>query len=118
MMKIIVAGGRNFTDYGKLKAMLNHLFVTLDKRDIEIVSGTAEGADQLGEWYAKENGMPVKPFPANWTEFGDKAGAKRNKEMAQYADACICFWDGSSHGTRNMIEIAKAYKLDLRVIRY
>lgn len=118
MMKIIVAGGRKFGDYPKLKAMLDHLFVTLDKRDIEIVSGTAEGADQLGEWYAKENNMPVKRFPANWAEFGDKAGAKRNKEMAQYADACICFWDGSSHGTRNMIDIAKAYKLDVRVIRY
>ncbi|AGR46616.1 hypothetical protein vBBak6_063 [Bacillus phage v_B-Bak6] len=118
MMKIIVAGGRKFGDYPKLKAMLDHLFVTLDKRDIEIVSGKAEGADQLGELYAKENNIPVKDFPANWTEFGKKAGAKRNKEMAMYADACICFWDGSSHGTRNMIEIAEAWKLDLRIVRY
>ncbi|HDV4621036.1 TPA: DUF2493 domain-containing protein [Bacillus anthracis] len=118
MMKIIVAGSRNFGDYEKLKAMLNKLFITLDKRDIEIVSGTAQGADQLGELYAREYNIPVKQFPADWKTHGKKAGAKRNKEMAMYADACICFWDGSSHGTRNMIDIAKAYKLDLRVIRY
>ena len=36
--------------------------------------------------------------------------------MAKEADACIVFWDGKSTGTKNMIDLAKKYKLKLRVI--
>ena len=54
------------------------------------------------------------------TKNGDKywklAGLHRNELMAKEADACIVFWDGKSTGTKNMIDLAKKYKLKLRVI--
>ena len=46
------------------------------------------------------------------------SGYERNKSMAEYANACICFWDGKSKGTRHMIELAKHYKLEIRVNAY
>ena len=56
------------------------------------------------------------------TKNGDKywklAGLHRNELMAKEADACIVFWDGKSTGTKNMIDLAKKYKLKLRVINY
>lgn len=38
--------------------------------------------------------------------------------MAEIADALIAFWDGSSKGTKHMIDIAKNKNLLVRVIEY
>ena len=44
----------------------------------EIVTGGARGADVLAEKYAKENGMALRLFPAEWDRYGRKAGYIRN----------------------------------------
>jgi hypothetical protein len=62
--------------------------------------------------------LSLKEFPADWTNEGNKAGFKRNRQMAQNADACVCFWDGQSSGTGHMIRCARYYNLQVRVIRY
>jgi hypothetical protein len=38
--------------------------------------------------------------------------------MAEYADACVCFWNGKSRGTEHMIRIARKLKLQVRIIKY
>jgi hypothetical protein len=114
-MRLIVAGGRNFNDYELLRSKLD--FFLKQTNDTEIVSGKAKGADSLGERYANEHSLPVKDFPANWS-LGKSAGYIRNEEMAKYATHCVCFWDGISKGTKHMIDLAKKYKLKLRVVRY
>jgi hypothetical protein len=115
-MKVIIAGGRTFYDYDLLcKTCDNALRL---QREVEIVSGTANGADKLGEKYAKEKGYPIKQFPANWDKYGKSAGYKRNEEMAKYADALIAFWDGKSKGTKHMIELANRYGLKVKTVFY
>jgi ABC-type enterochelin transport system substrate-binding protein len=115
-MKIIIAGGRNFRDYDKLRESCDNLLV--NQKDVEIASGTAAGADTLGERYAQEKGYEVKKFPAQWDLYGKSAGYKRNQQMAEYADGLIAFWDGKSKGTKHMIDIANKMGLKVRVIRY
>ena len=63
MNKVIVAGTRYFTNYGLMCKKLDTLLCKL--KDIEIVSGTASGADSLGEKYAKEHNLFLKQFPAD-----------------------------------------------------
>lgn len=116
LMKVIVAGSRDFDDYESLKTYCDYILGNLT--DIEIVSGTARGADKLGERYAEERGFPVTKFPADWNKHGKKAGPIRNEQMADYADALIAFWDGESRGTKHMIDIAKANFLAVRVYRF
>lgn len=116
MIKIIIAGSRDFNDYELLKEKMDSLIKIKEKT--EIVSGTARGADLLGEKYAKENSIQIKRFPADWNRFGKSAGYKRNEEMAKYADACVCFWDGKSRGTKHMIDLAERNNLKVIVIRY
>ncbi len=116
MCKIIVAGSRDFNDYELLKNELG--FVLNNKNDIEIVSGTAKGADRLGENYAKEFNLKLKKFPADWDTYGKRAGYIRNEEMAKYADKCIVFWDGESKGSKHMIDLAKKHGLEVIVIKY
>jgi hypothetical protein len=117
-MKVIIAGGREFNDYKQLSEYCNHSFQKIDKETIEIVSGTAGGADTLGEQYAGDNNITLKRFPADWDKFGKGAGFKRNTEMAVYANALIAFWDGKSRGTMHMINIAKKKGLQVRVVEY
>ncbi len=115
-MKIIVAGSREFNDYDLLKKNIQENFQRYEVE--EIVSGTARGADTLGEQFAKEYNIPVKKFPANWDLYGKSAGYRRNVEMADYADALIAFWDGKSKGTGHMINIAKDKNLRVIVINF
>lgn len=115
-MKVIIAGGRNFRDYNKLRESCDNILV--NQKEVEIVSGTAAGADTLGERYAQEKGYEVKKFPAQWDLYGKSAGYKRNQQMAEYADGLIAFWDGKSKGTKHMIDIANKMGLKVRVVRY
>lgn len=116
--KIIIAGSRSFNNYPELCAICNLALLRLPSDQIEIVSGRATGADKLGEQYAKANKYKLTTFPANWTKYGKAAGPIRNKEMADYANAIIAFWDGVSPGTKNMIKVAKSLNLQVYVHKF
>lgn len=113
---VIVAGGRQFSDYNLLKTTLDKLFST--RKPTAIVCGEAKGADTLGKKYAEEHRIPVISMPADWNKYGKQAGYIRNEEMAKKAQALVAFWDGSSSGTKHMIETAKAKGMPVRTIRY
>jgi len=120
MLKVIIAGSRGFGDYYLLANKCSKILIGAMSKDgeVEIVSGGADGADKLGERYAAEKGLSVKLFPADWKQYGKAAGPLRNKQMAEYADALIAFWDGVSPGTKDMIEQATAKGLKTRVIYF
>ena len=115
MFRVIIAGSRTFDNYELLKTKCDMIF--LGKRPTAIVCGEAKGADSLGKRYAKERGIDVMSFPADWSAYGKRAGYIRNEEMAKNADALVAFWDGTSRGTQHMINLAKQYGLALRVIK-
>ena len=117
MFRVIIAGGREFNNYQYLKDSMDYFLQNIDD-DISVVCGMARGADTLGEQYAKENGYEVHYFPADWDKYGKAAGYIRNEEMAENADALVAFWNGSSRGTKHMIDIAKKHKLMVRVKKY
>ena len=117
MFRVIIAGSRDFNNYPGLAQTMDRLLANVTD-EIVIVCGMAQGADKLGEQYAKERGYSIRYFPADWDGKGRAAGMIRNEEMAKNADALVAFWDGQSHGTKHMIEMAKKYKLDTRIIHY
>ena len=114
--KLIVAGGRDFKDYGLLRKSIDDYIVSRELLDMTIISGGAIGADQLGEKYAESHGCDLELFIPDWT-VGKQGGAIRNAEMAKHADGLIAFYNGSN-GTANMIQTARRKKLDVEVIRY
>lgn len=127
-LRVIIAGSRNFDNFSELKDTCDSILKnTTDKCDnfdkIRIVSGTARGADQLGEQYAKVAGYEVSKFPADWDNLGKRAGFVRNVEMAKFAiennsmGVLIAFWDGKSKGTKHMIEQAAKYDLKVYVVQ-
>lgn len=115
-MKVIIAGGREFSNFQLMFEKCEEILK--DFESVEIVSGTARGADKMGEHYASLKLFEVKKFPADWNKFGKAAGYVRNKEMADYADVLIAFWDGKSKGTASMIDLAKERNLDVHIVNY
>ncbi len=114
--RVIVAGGRDFCDYALMSATLEEYFK--DKSEAKIISGMADGADTLAIRYADEHKMTKILFPANWKRHPRRAGFLRNEDMLTIATHLVAFWNGKSHGTQHMIEIAKAKGIPVAVIRY
>lgn len=112
-MKTIIAGSRGFDDYEELKQIMEAFRDTT-----EVVSGCAKGADTLGERWAAENNIPVKQFPADWKQYGKRAGYLRNRQMGEYADMLIAFWDGESKGTEHMINIMRELDKFITIVKY
>lgn len=110
-MKVIIAGSRSIKDYLIVKQAIKSSGFIIT----EIVSGTAQGVDRLGESWAFQNGILVKRFFPDWDKYGRSAGYRRNVEMAEYADALIAIWDGKSRGTKHMIDIANKNNLKCEV---
>ena len=112
--KVIVAGSRTITDKDFIFQKLDHLLRNL--HNIEIVSGTAQGPDRIGELYAIHRNLGLIRFPADWDTYGKSAGYIRNRQMAEYATHLVAFHNGYSKGTKHMINIARELNLEVRVV--
>ena len=119
IFRVIIAGGRYFNDYGMLYHYCDKILSEKKKtHEIIIVSGHAPGADLIGEQYARDRKYGCSIYPAMWSKYGKAAGPMRNRQMAEQSQALIAFWNGTSKGTKNMIETARELGLLVRVKRY
>lgn len=116
--RVIIAGGRYFSDYELLKEKCDEFLQDKTYEEIVIISGHASGADSLGERYAQEKGFKIETYPADWKKYGRAAGPIRNEQMANIANALVAFWDGKSKGTKSMISLAKKKGLQVFVALY
>ncbi len=73
----------------------------------EIVSGGAKGVDLCAANYAKKNKIKLTEFLPEYELYSRAAPIVRNKEIVDYSDKIIAFWDGSSKGTLSVIKYAE-----------
>ena len=116
MFKVVVAGSRNFGNYAYASMVLDKAFS--NRKPDYIVCGMARGADMIGHQYALDHKIALYEFPADWKNEGKSAGYNRNVRMAAVADAVVVFWDGESHGSKHMIDIAVNKGIPVIVCRY
>ncbi len=97
-IKIAVVGSRNITvaDIGRYISDCD-----------EIVSGGAAGVDTCAAEYAKEKGIKLTVFLPQYERYGRAAPIIRNKEIVDYADKIVAFWNGSAKGTLSVIKYAE-----------
>lgn len=63
----------------------------------EVVCGGANCVDTLAEAWAKENDLEFSAFLPNYYAYGqEKAPAQRDREMLEFSDCLVAFWDGQS----------------------
>lgn len=116
--RIIIAGSRSCPESSpELEEQIEAILKQYKRSSVEIVDGTARGADRLGYNIAQKWNLPVKRFPADWEKEGKRAGYLRNKKMAQYGTELIALWDGYSRGTFMMIQLARRNNLKVTIIK-
>ena len=113
-MRIVVCGSRSWRDWSTMEAALRHL-----PRGSQVVHGDARGADRMAGSVAERLGHSVARMPADGERYGTSAGMRRNEQMLTCVkpDLVMAFWDGSSRGTRDMIERARRAGVRVRVYR-
>jgi hypothetical protein len=125
---------KNFTNQPQVDfafTKINKLVSSLDAREkklnpdwclydhLRIISGGAQGADELGRLWAVKNQIHFTCFPAQWNRHNKAAGFIRNKVIADSSDYILAFWDGESKGTAHTISLVKKLKASkLKVVRY
>jgi hypothetical protein len=120
-MRLLVCGSRKFgnprykegdeliRDIVLMHSVLNGVTATVD---VElIIQGGAHGADDLAHNWADSAGLRVVTFPADWDEYGRRAGFLRNQQMLDEGkpNLVIAFYSGNerSAGTAMMADIAR-----------
>lgn len=111
-MKVLVCGGRDYSDRNRVFNVLTKLHT--DAGVTRIIEGGARGADRLASEWAEASLVPSDRFEADWEAFGSFAGSMRNKVMLAEGkpDVVIAFPGG--RGTADMIR--KARKAGVEVI--
>lgn len=131
MKYVIIAGGRDYSDYDQFKLETSSYLVEKHHhKEIHIVSGGCDdkkkgvltytrkdgsevfGADGMAERYAEEYGLPITVIKADWKKYGVAAGPIRNKEMAKIGTHLLAFNTGG-RGTKSMIEISRVRGLQI-----
>ncbi len=97
-MKLAVIGSRDITEIDISRYI---------SECEEIVSGGAKGIDSYAADYAEANGIKLTIFLPQYKLYGRAAPIARNKEIVDYADKVIAFWNGHSKGTLSVIRYAE-----------
>lgn len=97
-IKLLIAGSRSIKKFD-----LSELI----PRDTElIISGGAEGIDQIAEGYADEHKISKLILRPKYDKYGKAAPIKRNETMVEIADTVLVIWDGSSRGAMYTLQYA------------
>lgn len=95
-MKVAVIGSRGLT--------VKNLEKYLPAGTTEIVSGGARGVDASAREFALSKGIKLTEFLPDYGRYGRTAPLRRNIEIIKYSDLVLAFWDGSSRGTKFVID--------------
>lgn len=110
-MKVAIVGSRD-AEASAARLILKYLPADVT----EIVSGGARGIDALAEEVAKSLSLPVKVFLPDYKTYGRQAPLFRNRQIIDYADQVLAFWDGVSPGTKSVIGACMDCGKPIRVI--
>ena len=91
MIKVIIAGTRDFDNYELLKQKMDKILAgkVRNNEEIIIISGTARGADKLGERYAREKGYKIERYPANWDKHISPVSSHSSASLKRTPPLCL-----------------------------
>lgn len=105
-MKIIVTGGRNYSDAEAMRYALRYLW-SRHNGDIEIYEGGALGADAGARWIRCQAGLKGHTIDADWNRYGASAGPIRNATMLREVEPDVVLAFPGGRGTEDMVSKAR-----------
>lgn len=121
MMRVLVCGGRDYSDKASVYAALDTLAGVTEATPlgvpITVIHGGARGADSLADGWSADNWNQTIRFPADWNTHGKAAGPIRNQQMLDEGkpDLVVAFPGGA--GTADMVRRARKAGVEVREIR-
>jgi hypothetical protein len=105
-MRIIVCGGRDYSNVEMLNLVLDELHA---KTPVSmVIQGGAKGADDLAfRWACRTKGVSITTHHAEWDKHGRAAGPIRNARMLEDSPDFVIAFPGG-RGTSNMVKQARA----------
>lgn len=108
MFRVLITGSRDWVRADIIEEALSSYSV---QPDAVLISGACPtGADRMAEQVWSRWGLPVERHPADWGQYGKRAGFLRNAEMVYAgANVCLAFIRNGSKGasmTRGIAEKA------------
>ena len=104
MCDLAIVGSRT---YQHLDWVRYYIWTMLPFIDV-LISGGAEGVDQVAYSAAQRYEILTIVHAADWLFWGPSAGPRRNTLIVAEADAVVAFWDGKSKGTLDTINKARS----------
>ncbi|MCA1572481.1 MAG: DUF2493 domain-containing protein [Chloroflexi bacterium] len=114
--RVLVCGSRNLSEKRR-REVIDALEYLWRRNPLVIIHGAARGADSMASDWATERGCEQVEYPANWRQYGRKAGPIRNQQMLTEGkpDIVLAFPEKDSVGTWDMVERSKKAGLELLV---
>ena len=106
-MRVAVIGSRGLC--------VENLEEYLPKDTTEIVSGGARGVDASAREYALRHGLKLTEYLPEYSRYGRATPLKRNITIIENADLVLAFWDGTSRGTKFVIDNCEKRNIPIKV---
>jgi len=113
-MRVLVCGGRKFSDYQLLAQTLDALHC--ERAFSLLIHGAAKGADTLAHEWAARNGVNISFYRADWNKYKKAAGPIRNTRMLTEGKPQLVVAFKGGDGTADMIAQAHAALVMVKVI--
>jgi hypothetical protein len=112
-MRVLVCGGRNYTDRERLFTELDaiHAATLIDV----IIEGGASGADNLAGSWARVRNVSSWRVPADW-RLGRGAGHARNAKMLAMCEPALVVAFPGGAGTADMVRRARDAGVTVREV--
>lgn len=106
-MKVAIVGSRGLN--------VSNLETYLPDGVTEIISGGAKGIDTCAREYAISKGIQLTEYLPEYEKYGRTAPLKRNITIIEHADLVLAFWDGTSHGTKFVIDNCRRRGIPVKI---
>ena len=97
-MKLLIAGSRCIKEFDLEKYV--------PRETTLIISGGANGVDNLAERYADKKHISKLILRPQYNLYGKGAPIRRNEKMVEICDCALIIWDGCSKGTEYTVKYA------------
>lgn len=110
--RVLICGSRFFTDIESMRALIETF-----PSDTVIIHGAAPGADTYAAVCARQAGLQVEAYPADWDRYYKAAGRIRNTQMLVEGkpDIVYAFAGGplsETKGTKDMVNQAREANIE------
>ena len=110
-MRLAVVGSRDFANKRQMDEELQKFLpITL------LISGGANGADKMGERWARQRGIETQIFYPDHKRYKHPYH-HRNRLIAEACDHLVAFWNGHSTGTKYTIDYARRLGKPVTIVR-